>query len=34
MYIIHLMNLKINIWTLNFFYAILKIDISILKITI
>jgi hypothetical protein len=33
MYIVHIMNLKINIWTLNF-YSNLKLDISILKTTI
>jgi len=34
MYIVHIMSLKINIWTLYFFYSNLKIDISILKTVI
>jgi hypothetical protein len=31
MYIVHIMNHKINVSTLNFFYSNLKIDISIMK---
>jgi hypothetical protein len=34
MYIVHIMNLTIDIWTLNFFYSNLKIDILILKTVI
>jgi hypothetical protein len=33
MYIVHIISLKINIWTL-IFYSNLKIDISIMKTTI